>query len=157
MGLLFQGAMVSTMIVIPAKALSISPCTRSTSDFRNTCNSWSSEVSPSSPSIELDVNRAREDLIRSISLSIFLGEDFGSSCSTNLLISVSKSDVMGADFSADVEPSMLHLCIGFATKSNDISRQVNKSFLVGLSPLRQNSRSIAARQLRENETRMIRL
>jgi|SRR6516162_2633043 len=34
----FQGAMVSTMIFIPAIALSISPCTRPTSDLRNSCS-----------------------------------------------------------------------------------------------------------------------
>jgi hypothetical protein len=34
----FQGAMVSKMIFTPAKALSISPCTRPTSDLRNACS-----------------------------------------------------------------------------------------------------------------------
>src|SRR6516165_12838179 len=69
----FQGAMVSTMILIPANALSISCCTRSTSDFRNVCSCWTSDMSPSSPSIEVDVNRAMEDLIRSASDSTWAG------------------------------------------------------------------------------------
>jgi len=68
--MLFQGAMASIIILIPDIALSISPCTRSTSDVRIFCSSWSSDVSPSSPSIELEVNRAMEDLIRSTSFSI---------------------------------------------------------------------------------------
>jgi hypothetical protein len=34
----FQGAMVSTMIFTPANTLSISPCTRPTSDLRNACS-----------------------------------------------------------------------------------------------------------------------
>ena len=67
---LFQGAIVSIMILIPDNALSISPCTRETSEFRNVCNSWSSDVSPCSPSIETELNRAMEDLIRSTLFSI---------------------------------------------------------------------------------------
>src|SRR5450759_1269098 len=62
---LFHGAMVSTMILIPANALSISRCTLSTSDVRNSCSFWSSDVNPSSSPIEFEVNRATEDLIRS--------------------------------------------------------------------------------------------
>ena len=101
----FQGAMVSIMILIPANALSISLCTRSTSDFRNICICWTSDMSPSSPSIEVDVNRAMEDLIRSASdgsgLAIVHGrstwvDGFRIFSSTNLLISES-------NFSADVE------------------------------------------------------
>jgi hypothetical protein len=41
-GLLFQGAMVSIMILIPANALSISPCTRLNLRVQNLCSSWSS-------------------------------------------------------------------------------------------------------------------
>ena len=37
-GGLFQGAMVSIMILIPDNALSISPCTRETSAFRKVCS-----------------------------------------------------------------------------------------------------------------------
>src|SRR4029079_265185 len=62
---LFQGAMVSMMMLIPANTLSISPCTRPTSDFRNSCIRWSSDASPSSSLTELNANRATEDLIRS--------------------------------------------------------------------------------------------
>ena len=61
-GGLFQGAMVSIIILIPDNALSISPCTRETSEFRNVCRSWSSDVSPCSPSIETELDRAMEDL-----------------------------------------------------------------------------------------------
>ena len=64
-----HGAMVSMMILIPANALSISRSTRSTSDFRNSCSSSSSEVSPLSSLIELEVRRPTEDLIRSASFS----------------------------------------------------------------------------------------
>ena len=66
----FQGPMVSTMILIPANALSISLCTRPTSDLRNACSCWSSDESPSSPLIEFEVKRATEDIIRSASASI---------------------------------------------------------------------------------------
>ena len=69
-GGLFQGAMVSIIILIPDNALSISPCTRETSEFRNVCRSWSSDVSPCSPSIETELDRAMEDLIRSTLFSI---------------------------------------------------------------------------------------
>jgi hypothetical protein len=68
--LVFQGAIVSIIILIPASALSISPRTRSTSDLRNDCNCWSSDPSPSSPSSEFDVSRTMEDWIRSASVSI---------------------------------------------------------------------------------------
>jgi hypothetical protein len=95
----FQGAMVSIMILIPANALSISLCTRSTSDFRNICICWTSDMSPSSPSIEVDVNRAMEDLIRSASDSTWVG-GFGIFCSTNLLISASTDE---SNFSARAE------------------------------------------------------
>src|SRR6516165_7503036 len=95
----FQGAMVSTMILIPANALSISCCTRSTSDFRNVCSCWTSDMSPSSPSIEVDVNRAIEDLIRSASNSTWVG-GFGIFCSTNLPISASTDE---SNFSTGAE------------------------------------------------------
>ena len=42
--MLFHGPIVSTMILIPAKALSIWRCTLSTSEFRNCCILWSSET-----------------------------------------------------------------------------------------------------------------
>ena len=44
--MLFHGPIVSTMILIPAKALSIWRCTLSTSEFRNSCILWSSETNP---------------------------------------------------------------------------------------------------------------
>ena len=69
-GGVFQGAMVSIMILIPDNALSISPCTRETSEFRNVCSSWSSDVSPCNPSIETELSRAMEDLIRSTLFSL---------------------------------------------------------------------------------------
>ena len=69
-GGLFQGAMVSIIILIPDKAPSISPCTREISEFRNVCRFWSSDVSPCSPSIEAELNRAMEDSIRSTLFSI---------------------------------------------------------------------------------------
>src|ERR1700739_3141581 len=68
--LFFHGAMVSIIILIPSNALLISPCTRSTSEFRNSCSAWSSDVNPSSSPIELEVNLATDDLIRSASVSI---------------------------------------------------------------------------------------
>ena len=61
--MLFHGEMVSAIILIPANALSISRSTRSASDLRNSCSCWSSEVNPSSSFIELEVNRATDDLI----------------------------------------------------------------------------------------------
>lgn len=64
-GMFFHGEIVSMMILRPAKALSTSRCTRSVSAFRNSCRALSSEVSPSSSLIELDVRRATEDLILS--------------------------------------------------------------------------------------------
>jgi hypothetical protein len=67
---LSQGAMVSIIILIPDTALSISPCTREISEFRNVCRFWSSDVSPCSPSIEAELNRAMEDSIRSTLFSI---------------------------------------------------------------------------------------
>ena len=62
-GMLFHGEIVSMMILRPAKALSTSRCTRSVSDFKNSCSALSSKVSPSSSLIELDVRRATEDRI----------------------------------------------------------------------------------------------
>ncbi len=44
--MLFHGPMVSTMILIPANALSIWRCTLSTSYFRNSCIFWSSDTNP---------------------------------------------------------------------------------------------------------------
>ena len=49
-------------------------------------------MSPSSPSIEVDVNRAMEDLIRSASDSTWEG-GFRIFCSTNLLISASTDEI----------------------------------------------------------------
>jgi hypothetical protein len=46
--------------------LSISLCTRSTSNLRSFRSSWSSEFKRSSPSIDLELNRATEDLTPSI-------------------------------------------------------------------------------------------
>ena len=43
---LFHGPIVSTMILIPANALSIWRCTLSTSVLRNSCIFWSSETNP---------------------------------------------------------------------------------------------------------------
>jgi hypothetical protein len=91
---LFQGAMVSMMILIPDNALSISPCTRETSAFRNVCSSWSSDVSSCSPSIETDVDRAMEDLIRSALFPI-RGAFLGIPCCIKLLIAFSTSGVSG--------------------------------------------------------------
>src|SRR5262249_16164446 len=94
-GGLFQGAMVSIMILMPDSALSISPCTRETSEFRNVCSSWSSDVSSCSPSIETDVDRAMEDRIRSALFPI-RGACFGIPCWIKLLIAFSTSGVSGA-------------------------------------------------------------
>jgi hypothetical protein len=79
-GMLFHGEIVSMMILRPAKALSTSRCTRSVSDFRNSCSALSSEISPSSSLIELEVRRATEDFILSARCSALAGR-FGSSCS----------------------------------------------------------------------------
>jgi hypothetical protein len=62
---LFQGAMTSVITWIPAAALSILLCTRSTSKFRNFCSSWSSEFKRANPSTDLELNRAMEGLIPS--------------------------------------------------------------------------------------------
>src|SRR3974377_313375 len=86
----FQGAMVSIMILMPAIALSISACTRSTSALRNACSCWSSDESPSNPAIDLAVNRATEDSIRSASATS-CGAGFGIFCSANLPVSASSS------------------------------------------------------------------
>jgi hypothetical protein len=64
--------MVSMMMFTPANTLSISLCTRPTSDFRNSCIRWSSDASPSSSLTELDANRATEDLIRSEPISVLV-------------------------------------------------------------------------------------
>ena len=119
-GVLFQGAIVSIMILIPANALSISPCTRSTSDLRDFCSDCSSD-DISSPSIEFEVKRATEDLIRSeSSLGIFF--------SANLLISGSGSEFRGAESSAAVEDVGAFISfsdIGLITDVNDIASRVN--------------------------------
>jgi len=70
-GMFFHGEIVSK-ILRPAKALSTSRCTRSLSDFKNSWSALSSVVSPSSSLIELDVNRATEDLILSARCSTLL-------------------------------------------------------------------------------------
>src|SRR6516225_6948148 len=67
-----QGAIISIMILMPANALSISLCTRSTSDLRNVCSCRSSGESISSPSIEFEVRRKTEDKILSASTSIWV-------------------------------------------------------------------------------------
>ena len=51
------------MIPTPSNTLPISPCTRLVSDFRNSCSSWSFEISFSSSSTELEVNFERRRLI----------------------------------------------------------------------------------------------
>jgi hypothetical protein len=48
----------------------LSPAISLATEFRNVCSSWSSDVSPCSPSIETEVDRAMEDLIRSALFSI---------------------------------------------------------------------------------------
>ena len=65
-----HGEIVSIIILRPASALSISRCTRSVSDLRNSCSPWSSNVSPSSSLIDFEVNSATDDIIRSLSLPI---------------------------------------------------------------------------------------
>jgi hypothetical protein len=67
--MLFHGLIVSTMILIPANALSIWRCTLSISDLKNSCIFWSSEDNPWSSSIEFEVNRATEELNRSALIS----------------------------------------------------------------------------------------
>ena len=54
-GGLFQGAMVSIIILIPDTALSISPCTREISEFRNVCRFWSSDVAPAVHRLKLNL------------------------------------------------------------------------------------------------------
>ena len=69
---------MSIMILIPANALSISPCTRSTSELRELCIACSSDDRLSSPSMEFEVNRATENLIRSAStFGIFFSTNAG--------------------------------------------------------------------------------
>ena len=120
-GVLFQGAIVSIMILIPANALSISPCTRSTSDLRDFCSDCSSDDRLSRPSIEFEVKRATEDLIRS-------GSSLGIFFSANLLISGSGSEFRGAESSAAVEDVGAFISfsdIGLITDVNDIASRVN--------------------------------
>src|SRR6516164_4057248 len=100
-GVLFQGAIVSIIILIPANALSISPCTRSTSDLRDFWSDCSSDDRLSSPSIEFEVKRATEDLIRS-------GSSIGIFFSANFLISGSGSEFRGAESSAVAEDIGVH-------------------------------------------------
>jgi hypothetical protein len=120
-GVLFQGAIVSIIILIPANALSISPCARSTSDLRDFCSHCSSDDRLSSPSIEFEVKRATEDLIRSgCSLGIFF--------SANLLISGSDSEFRGAESSAAVEDVGAFISfsdIALITGVNNIASRVN--------------------------------
>jgi hypothetical protein len=126
---LCHGAMVSIIMLIPANTLSISLSTRPTSDLRNSCKCWSSDVNPLRLSIELDVNRATEDLICSALFSIF-GMYFGTSCSSSLLISASISDSTGGDFSASAGGIGAFIVFPMRGLSNldphDISNPVNK-------------------------------
>ena len=108
-GMLFHGEIVSMMILRPANALSTSRCTRSVSAFRNSCRALSSEVSPSSSLIELEVRRATEDLILSARCSALVGS-FGLSCSVGLPVSVSAVDFADSDFSAGVFGLQLAIC-----------------------------------------------
>jgi hypothetical protein len=120
-GVLFQGAIVSIMILIPANALSISPCTRSTSDLSDFCNDCSSDDRLSNPSIEFEVKRATEDLIRS-------GSSLGIFFSANLLVSGSGSEFRGAASSAAVEDVGAFISfsdIGLITDVNNIASRVN--------------------------------
>ena len=143
-GVLFQGAIVSIMILIPANALSISPCTRSTSDLRNFCNVCNSDDRPSSPSIEFEVNRATEDLIRS-------GSSLGNFFSANLLTSASCSEFRGAELStagegveASIGFSVPELDTGRITDVNNITRRVNNCLGV-----------IDSRQIAEPDTPLV--
>jgi hypothetical protein len=123
--------MVSIMIFIPANAVSISPCTRSTSDFRNSWSCWSSDDSASSPSTEFEVKRVTEDLIRSASASILRGR-FGTFCSTTLLISASTFESTGSDLSSGAEDVGAFISfsvnwIRFLVLHDAISNRVNTS------------------------------
>ena len=105
--------MVSIIILIPDNALSISSCTRETSEFRSVCSSWSSDVSPCSPSIETEVDRATEDLTRSTSFSI-RGDCLESFALTNCRFAFSTSGVSGRRFrdAEDLE-SFISFSCGF--------------------------------------------
>ena len=119
-GVLFQGAIVSIMILIPANALSISP-SRSTSDLRDFCSDCSSDDRLSGPSIEFEVKRATEDLIRS-------GSSPGIFFSANLLISWPGSEFRGAESSAAVEDVGAFISfsdIALITGVNNIASRVN--------------------------------
>ena len=117
---------------MPANALSISLCTRSTSDLRNVCSCRSSDESPLSPSIEFEVKRTTEDMILSVSTSIWIS-GFEILFSTKLPVSASPSDE--SDFSAGAARDDGGEFIGvfFETefdfnsclKPNDISNLVN--------------------------------
>jgi hypothetical protein len=109
-GMLFHGEIVSMMILIPANALSTSRCTRSVSAFRNSCRALSSEVSPSSSLIELDVKRATEDLILSARCSALVGS-FGLSCSVGLPVSISAVDFADSDFSATSSDRLVSMAL----------------------------------------------
>src|SRR5262249_25631136 len=106
------------MILMLANALSISLCTRSTSDLRNVCSCRSSDESPSSPSIEFEVKRTMEDMILSASTSIWVS-GFKILFSTKLPVSASPSDE--SDFSARAAEDDGGECL----KPNDISNLVN--------------------------------
>jgi hypothetical protein len=74
-------------------------CTRSVSDFRNSCSALSSEVSPSSSLIELDVRRATEDLILRLDARILWGaSDYPAP--SDRRFSVSAVDFVDSDFLA---------------------------------------------------------
>ena len=102
------------MILMPANALSISLCTRSTSDLRKVC-SRSSDESTSSPSIEFEVKRTTEDMILSTSNSICVS-GFEILFSTKLPVSVSPSDE--SDFSAGAAEEDGGEFIGVSSKLN---------------------------------------
>ena len=81
----------------------------------------SSDDRPSSPSIEFEVKRATEDLIRS-------GSSLGIFFSANLLISGSGSEFRGAESSAAVEDIGAFISfsdIGLITDVNDTASRVN--------------------------------
>jgi hypothetical protein len=120
------------MILMPANALSISLCTRSTSDLRNVCSCRSSDESPLSPSIEFEVKRSTEDMVLSASTSIWVS-GLEILFSTKLPVSAFPSDE--SDFSAGAAEDDGGEFIGvfFETefdfnsclKPNDISNLVN--------------------------------
>jgi hypothetical protein len=124
--LLFHGAMVSMMMLIPPNTLSISLCTRRTSDFRKSCIRWSSDAKPSSSWTELDANRATEDLIRSEPASVLVAT-FGFCRSTKSLAVAST----GIDFSTAVADVGAFIAspywgmVQFIPNPNDIFSPVN--------------------------------